>query len=223
MSGSSAPKGKFARSSDDWYVSYADMITLILCFFIVIASVSTVNQAKVESVIESISKDVLKEKAQETPFKAVEDKMQTLITQKNLDKQVSVSPDLMGLKINFSSQVLFDSGSSDLKPDIKPILGEITKIIQSLAYKNYDILVEGHTDDQPIHTERFPSNWELSAGRATEVVRLLILLGIPKENLKAVGLSDARPLKPNRNANNIAIPENQAVNRRVVMLVQRKA
>jgi len=71
--------------------------------------------------------------------------------------------------------------------------------------------VEGHTDDLPIHTQRFPSNWELSAARAASVVRFFIQQGIPKERLQAVGLADTQPRAPNTS------PEDRAKNRRVVI------
>ena len=96
------------------------------------------------------------------------------------------------------------------------LLGIITRPLLDIPYK---ITVEGHSDNIPIQSTQFPSNWELSSARASAVARYLIAQGFPKEKIQVVGLADTRPLVPNQDDNGDPIPENQSRNRRIVILV----
>jgi chemotaxis protein MotB len=91
----------------------------------------------------------------------------------------------------------------------------------SEEYRDYTISIEGYTDDSPIKTPQFPSNWELSTARAAAVVRSFVGLGVPAERLRAVGFAETSPKLPNRDADGKAIPENQAQNRRVVIRLEK--
>jgi len=93
--------------------------------------------------------------------------------------------------------------------------------LRSNRFKDYQITVEGHTDDTPISTARFPSNWELSTARASAVVHFFLDQGIPALKLRAAGYADTFPKAPNRDVNGIAIPQNQSQNRRVVIKLER--
>ena len=100
------------------------------------------------------------------------------------------------------------------------MLDEVSKVIETTSHKTHLIEVEGHTDDVPINTPRFPSNWELSSSRASNVVKYLIIKGIDKSRLKAAGFADSRPkqdLQPNQGFDN----EMRAANRRVVIYIKR--
>jgi chemotaxis protein MotB len=112
-----------------------------------------------------------------------------------------------GVIIRVKGQLFFDTGSADLLERSYPVLNEIAAIL--LAFP-YDITIEGHTDDQPIHTERFPSNWELSTGRAIAVMRYLNeRRGVPTARMGVAGYADIHPVVPNDS------PEHRAANRRV--------
>jgi flagellar motor protein MotB len=114
-------------------------------------------------------------------------------------------------KVVLREQELFDSGSATLKPEGIKV---VTKLAETLkGYPDTVIRSEGHTDDRPISTGRFPSNWELSSARATEVVRSLQKQGISPERLIAIGYGDTRPAAPNTDA------ESRAKNRRVEIIV----
>ena len=93
--------------------------------------------------------------------------------------------------------------------------------LKSDEFRDYAITVEGHTDDTPIHTAQFPSNWELSTARAAAVVHFLLDQGIPARKLRAAGYADTFPKLPNRDADGNPIPENQAQNRRVVIKLEK--
>lgn len=103
--------------------------------------------------------------------------------------EVAATADTVNLIIK--DEVLFDAGSAELKPQAHRILNDIAAL---LARNRYAVSIEGHTDDRPIQTARYPSNWDLSVARATQVTRYLIGRGITRERLRAVGYADTRPL-----------------------------
>lgn len=124
--------------------------------------------------------------------------------------EVVVNDGVVSFRIN--SEMLFPSGQTDL---IGPGAEMLATLVPALnAMPNQRIVVEGHTDNVPIQTERYPSNWELSSGRAGSVVRQLIALGVSPERIRATGFADTKPLKPNDSE------ANRAVNRRVDLVLE---
>ncbi len=123
--------------------------------------------------------------------------------------------------IEMSSAAFFDVGSSTLNDAGKPILLDVAATVKSDAYKDYQVTVEGHTDDSPIKTPMFPSNWELSTARASAVVQFFLQQGITAQRLRAAGYADTFPKVPNRDAAGNPLPKNQAKNRRVVIKLEK--
>jgi chemotaxis protein MotB len=117
----------------------------------------------------------------------------------------------------FDSAAFFNRGSATLSSSGKVILQQLVGDLKSKEYLDYTATIEGHTDDVPISNAQFPSNWELSSARAAAVVRFFIEQGVSAQRLRAAGYADTHPLRPNRDSNGIALPENQAKNRRVVI------
>ncbi len=113
--------------------------------------------------------------------------------------------------VKMDSAILFDSGSTNLKTEGKDILGQVTTVLAGIEDRTFQ--VEGHTDDQPIKTARFPSNWELSTGRATEVVKFMIEQGMSPERISASGYGEFMPVSPNDT------PESRALNRRIEIVL----
>jgi flagellar motor protein MotB len=123
--------------------------------------------------------------------------------------------------LEMRSTAFFASGSATLSDAGKAILqGLLPRLTAALA-EGYRIKVEGHTDDTPIDTPQFPSNWELSTARASAVVHFFLEQGIPAERLRAVGYADTEPKLPDRDAAGNPIPANQAENRRVVIKLEK--
>jgi chemotaxis protein MotB len=140
-------------------------------------------------------------------------KVREYVEENNLQNKIHASLDERGLTIRFLDTALFDLGQADLKPEARAILDNVASILRSLPNP---IRVEGHTDNLPINTYRFPSNWELSTARATTVVRYLAEKhGIPPDRLSAAGYGEWRPVAPNDT------PEHRAQNRRVDIVVLR--
>ena len=208
------------KEDNSWLMSYSDTVTLLMAFFVLLLSLSTIDQAKLEQFEEGIS-DVLLKKHAQKPFANVKEQIEKMIEVKSMQKDISVNTDPLGIKLEFSSNVLYTSGTAEVKPQMIHILKEVAETIKGFTTQDYRVKVEGHTDDDPINTLQFPSNWELSASRATNIVRHFIRFGVPKEKLVAMGLSDSRPLKPNKDEFGLPIEANQAANRRVVIYIHR--
>lgn len=207
----------FDDSSSSWLVTYSDAITLLLAFFVMILSVSDLNQGKIESLKEGLA-EVISSEQLETPFSDIKQGLDDYVAQHGLEEQVSVTLDPKGVQVEFANVALYDSGSADLKSDATPLLQELSRVIRDVSHGSHTIEVEGHTDDLPIATAQFPSNWELSAARATGVVKYLLASGIEKERLKASGFADS---KPKENLDVLSLADQRVANRRVVVSIRR--
>ena len=205
-----------------WLVSYADMMTLLFGFFVLMY---TFAMAKLDKIPWEINDDMVgmrKEVATYfggeyiAPFQKDVDKFKNAIGG-NLDSElieIKTSPE--GLDIKFQSKVLFDSGKADLKPAIKNGIFELAKLAKE-EEGEFRVEVEGHTDDVPIvgAKNKYPTNWELSSARASSVIRVFEDAGYAPGRLMAIGYGSARPIVPNRNPDGTANRENQAKNRRI--------
>jgi chemotaxis protein MotB len=125
--------------------------------------------------------------------------------------------------IAFDSTTFFSRGSAVLSGSGRSILQEVVGNLTSEQYRDYRVTIEGHTDDAPISTVQFPSNWELSTARAAAVVRFFVEQGVSAHRLRAAGYADTQPLQPNRDGSGMAMAENQARNRRVVIGLEKIA
>lgn len=205
---------------EDWLITYADAMTLLLVFFILLFSFSEIDQAKFEEIHESIQGNLLK-REQVSPFTEVREKIEKTIEVNQLEEVISMEEDALGIKLEFASSMLYELGSAEIRPAMQEPLSLIGTSISELQNVNYLVEVEGHTDDIPIRSGVYQSNWELSAHRATNIVRYFNSSGIPQERLRAVAYGESRPKVPNRDEFGEPIVENQAINRRVVVHVRR--
>jgi chemotaxis protein MotB len=207
----------FEDSSSSWLITYSDAITLLLAFFVMILSVSDLNQGKIESLQEGLS-EMMTGETPPTPFTDIKRGLEGLIENNNLQDQISVTLDTKGVKIEFANVALYQSGSADIKSDAITTLQPVTQVIRETSHNTHMVEVEGHTDDLPINTEKFPSNWELSSVRAINVVKYLLTQGIEKERLKAAGYADSRPKE---NKLNLPLDQQREDNRRIVIFIKR--
>ncbi len=205
---------------ESWLMTYSDSITLLMAFFVLLLSVSTIDQSKVEMLTSGMEKIFTKTES-DMPFSSMKEKLNEIIKEKELEEKISITPDPLGLKLRFSSRVLFETGSAVIKLDMIPMIYHIANAVLTSQYKNYTIKVEGHTDDVPIKTPLYQSNWELSAHRATNVVKKLIAAGIPKKHVRAIAMADAYPLAPNMRPDGSPNRINQAKNRRIEVFIHR--
>lgn len=207
-------------TSDSWMLTYGDMVTLLLVFFILLAAISQVDESKYEEVKAGLVDSVSKKKVKK-PFHELKAELDKMIEEQNLQSEVMADLSARGITMEFASGTLFRSGEGELRPEAKPIIEMVTEAISKVSGSTHKLSVEGHTDDVPIKSAKYPSNWELSTSRATNVLRALLDEGIDPQRLKASGFADIMPKVPNRDENGNAIPGNQAKNRRVVITIHR--
>lgn len=221
-----------AENADRWLVSYADFITLLFAFFVVMYAISQVNEGKYKLLSDALIQAFKPEaslhgtstanrvmpgegvRSAAEEGKARLDKIaQELVTSLgDLVKtgQVRVTESGLGLAIEINASVLFESAQADLMAQAMPVLASLAEVLIPLPN---DIQVEGHTDSDPIRNTQFPSNWELSAARAGSVVRLFNAAGVASVRLVAVGYADTRNIAANDTL------EGRARNRRVTVMI----
>ena len=204
---------------DDWLISYADMVTLLLAFFAVLLSISHFDMVKFEQVQSGVGKDIGKRETAQ-PIQDLKNEIEATLVKLSLkDDQAKLGTDDRGLVLEFDANTFFDSGSARLKEEHLPALVEIGQRMNGQRYSAFLVEVQGHTDDTPIASQVYPTNWELSAARASAVVRLFIQIGMAPTRLTATGFADTRPKVSNRDIESRPLPRNQAINRRVTIHV----
>lgn len=208
------------EGEDEWLTTYADSITLLLCFFVLLISVSEPKMDKFEALTEGIASGFVEDMI-ELPFKTVQEDFQMIIEDNAVEMDVAAEFTGEGVALDMGGSALFQSGTATLKKEALPMLEEIAVAILEMDLDAYEIDVEGHTDDIPTSSKQYPSNWELSAARAARVVRYLIEMGLSPDIMKASGYGDSKPSVPNLDAQGNPIPENRKRNRRVMIHVKR--
>lgn len=202
------------EESEDWMTTYADSVTLLMCFFVMLLSMAKFDVAAFEEASQAIKNQVNKTD-DASPLATLKIDVQDIVFGMQADQVVSVGSDDRGVVIELASNAFFKPGSAEIREEAAPVLQKMAQTLKAPRYEFYVMEVEGHTDDIPIKTERFPSNWELSAGRASSVVRYLASQEIDARKFKAVGFAETRPKAPHRDAQGKSIPDNQVLNRRV--------
>ena len=215
-------KRGFSKEHDEsnWLISYADMMTLLCVFYIMLFSMSKVNTPEFEKVKKEVAEHF--GTRYESPTEDLGKFVSQIIQENGIAKDVTVTSDGVSVSLAFHSTLLFGSMSAEVSSEGKLILDRILLAIlekQKQLGKEYKFVVEGHTDDQPVLGGPFPSNWELSSARATRVIRMFIEEGFRPANLLAIGYADTQPVAESRNPDGSWNEEALAKNRRVVLRV----
>jgi chemotaxis protein MotB len=217
--------------SQSWLTTYGDMVTLLLTFFVFLFAFSTLDVQKFQKLILSfqgaigvlpggkttqpddqifqahVGVDAGEVRKQTQDILDVARRVQTLVREEGLEGEVTVRVDQRGVTISMTEQVLYASGSAEIRPEGKRLLAKIGMILKDVQPP---IAVEGHTDSVPLRGGVFGDNWGLSAARAAAVVSYFgENVGIDPKRLQAVGFGQYRPLVPNDT------DEHRALNRRV--------
>lgn len=227
-------------SSPGWMSTFSDLMTLLLTFFILLYSMSTIDAVKFRNISYSLQAVLMGEgqpkitegQKNETPIPLDENKQQSeeiiesdvkeeilemyqtvkeYVEQEQLQAQVSIAVHKTGVYIDIKDVILFESGKADIKQGGKNVLDKLVGLFNEF---NNEIVIEGRTDDVPSNTLFYPTNWELSTARAVSVVRYLSEdRGLDPSRLSASGYGEYRPVAPNDSV------ENRAQNRRVNILI----
>ena len=210
---------KKEEEREDWLLSYADMITLLLAFFALLLSMSKIDPVKYEQVQGGMAKDIGKREGA-TPIDQLKNEMSELLSGLKIDEsKISLGTDDRGIMLEFDAGTLFDPGSAKLKPAMLGALDKMAAMLDGPRYSAFQVEVDGNTDDRPFSSPEYASNWELSAARASAVVRYFIAKGMAPMRLSAIGYADTRPKVSNRDAAGNPLPQNEAINNRVTVHV----
>ena len=250
------------ENEERWLVSFADMMTLLFCLFMVLFAISSVNTSKFEALQKalqdafsgrilsggkavvqtgndskpedpasepplpamtplqalantSVEHQASKEsKREDQDFRALKRRIDQLVEREGLTGRVQTTVRKRGLVIELlTDDVFFDSGQAVLKPPAVNLLGKLGDVLS--AERKHPIVVEGHTDSQPIATSQYPSNWELSGARASAVIRAFVSDGVPRGRLSGALYGAENPTASN------ATPSGRSRNRRVDVILTR--
>jgi chemotaxis protein MotB len=226
-------KNSDQSSGKGWEIIYTGFILIFLCFFIMLSAFSTIEEAKVMQFVRSFAnavsilpwgtkfdsgQSILRKSSdiieRENDLAKILEELEDLASQNSLEEDISFGFSKEGLVMRLSENALFDLGVAAISRESFPLLAKIGKIIERTTYF---MRIEGHTDNLPIHTQSFPSNWELSTARAVNVLRYFIEHHkINPQRLAAVGFGEFQPVVANDT------PTNQAKNRRVEIIFLKK-
>jgi chemotaxis protein MotB len=197
--------------TDYWIFSYGDTVTLLLAFFILLFTFCKVDVEKFRSVAESF-----KPTPPGTPFffegkESVLEAVAAQIETTELSEEVFVTIDPRGVIVSFQDSALFALGSADLSDKGEKTLDRFAKFLYGLPNR---VAIEGHTDDQPISSRQYPSNWELSSARGGSVARWFERNGVEPKRMEVIGYGSTRPRFKNDSG------EKRALNRRVEVVIK---
>jgi chemotaxis protein MotB len=211
------------ENSERWLLTYADLITLLLGLFVILYAMSKVDSEKYSKVMQALggvfgapavmdgNQSVLPAHGALTEREDIANKVQSAMYEDLKSDLVTVSQDTRGVVVHLAEELLFASGKADLKSSSTGSLDLLAGVLKTLPN---EIRVEGHTDNVPIHTPAFPSNWHLSVARAMNTADYLMTKrGLAPTKFNVVGYSEYKPLAPNTTA------EDRAKNRRVDIVI----
>jgi chemotaxis protein MotB len=232
------------ENHERWLVSYADFITLLFAFFVVMYAISTLNEGKYRSISDALLQafhrdrvataqstglapinrttsfvpappaqrpvDLLRKRDEERKMQGLANRIRDALHKLVASGQVRLTQLPHGIAVEINASLLFAPGQASLEPDS---IAALTALAGTLADGDYQIRVEGHTDNIPIASALYPSNWELSSARASSVVRLFVSASVPAGRLCAIGYAEHRPVESNDTV------EGRARNRRVALII----
>ena len=193
------PQKEAEEGLPEYFATFADMMTLLMTFFVLLFSMSTLDPVKIADMAAAMQENMTEgARAQAIERKShsdIRNELSAVITKLQMEETTEVTHSPKGTTITIDSRFAFEIGSADLKPEFFLFLDNIIPIMRDPG-QQYPIAVEGHTDNVPMAgamTEIYPTNWELSAGRAAGVVRYCIERGVPGGRMRAVGFADRIP------------------------------
>lgn len=208
------------EEGEPWLVSYADLMTLLFGFFVLMYTFEAAKNQDSEGMVK-IREEFAKYfgGSYANPLDKITEEIKKGIEEFGGEEIVEVHQSLEGIDLTFKSTVVFDTGKSDLMPEARKIIGILIEVLKDKTELK-TVLVEGHTDNVPIiNNDIYPSNWELSAARASTVIRMFESNGYDPAILTAIGFGESRPLYPHRDEKGNDIIKNRNFNRRVVVKI----
>lgn len=217
-----------------WLIIYLDVMTLMLCLFVVLLAYSSYSTEEYKALARALSSSATVagpvekpvepqqqprereadiERPADTEAEQLQEQFQSALLGQGLQEAIEVTVSVNQVNLQISERILFELGQAELTAEGREVLVKLVPLLSVAS--DHSLSIEGHTDPTPIANAQFPSNWELSSQRATGVLRFLLTQGIAAERMRAVGYASTRPLVDNATA------EGRARNRRVALILHR--
>ncbi|MBF0451414.1 MAG: OmpA family protein [Candidatus Magnetomorum sp.] len=204
----------------EWPLSMADMMTNLLCFFVLLVSIANFDESKFQAISDSMgeamggeNKEALFSESEQAEFE-MKQTIQLIMQDLNVlfdgDKDIKLDFQKNAVAIKIQGEGFFKPGQAEFTPKAFDILERVRGVMEGMPFPS---TVEGHTDSVPTTSSLYPSNWELSGARAAAVARYFIERGLDKNSVRVIGRADTMPIASNKT------PAGRAVNRRIVILV----
>jgi chemotaxis protein MotB len=201
------------RNDEGWLLSYADLITNLLLFFVMLLMAANLSKSKMQQIARNLS-------GHESPasLESIRKEIDQKIAAMELSDMVFTEVNDHGLEVSLNSGLVFDSGRARIRPEFEQTVGVMLKVLAPYSSK-YAFAVEGHTDDAPIvNGSLFASNWELSSARAIVVRQRLEEVGIDRSRIRVEGYAETKPL-PDALLKELNLEQRRARHRRVVVRI----
>lgn len=198
---------------ESWLLSYADLITNLLLFFVLLLTAANLSKGRMQQIVKSMS-------GSESPasLDSIRKEIDAQIAQKKMQDLVRTDVTADGLELSLNSGLVFDSGKAQIRPELEQTLASVMQVLAPYSTK-YSFAVEGHTDSTPIVSGGpFASNWELSSARAIVVRQRLEDAGVSRSRIRVEGYADTKPL-PEEQLTGLSPQERLARHRRVVVRI----
>jgi len=205
-----------------WQTTFMDTMTILLAFFIILASMADQDIAIMMGSLPPDAVDTeerFDSPAQPVffPIEYLEEDLKKSMSEEIASGVMRLDRGAYEIRMKFSGSSLYASGSAELLPEGRAIIERVVGRLTGLERQDFQLDVEGHTDSAPIRTVKFTDNWQLSAARAAGIVRSFLDAGVPATKLKASGYADTFPEVEEKDAGGNYIAENQNLNRRIVI------
>lgn len=209
------PPKKPAEVDSSWMETYGDMVTLLLCFFILLASISKIDTVLYEKVQSGMTKEIGKMPPQRPIEDMKKELTEVVSAMSGGDAMADVATDDRGVVMNLDAGAMFKPGSAEVRSEAMPLLKEMATTLGHPRFATYLLEIQGHTDDTPVATAQYPTNFDLAAARALSTMRVMKSLGIEESRMIVAAFGQYKPRVPNRTPEGTPLPVNQALNRRV--------
>lgn len=195
----------------EWIYTYGDMVTLLLCFFVLLWAMSNTQTEKFKAIAASFKGGPPASPFHLTGMPTFMENVQSMLKKSDIAEVTDITVDDRGISVSFSDSAMFEQGSGTLTPQGEEVVEKFSRILHAVPNK---LIIEGHTDDIPVSSAQYPSNWELSGARSGSVARLLEEFGIRSNRMEIAGYGATRPKVPNDT------PQLRALNRRIDILIK---
>jgi len=186
---------KKEEPKQEWLLTYADMMTLLFAFFVMMYSMSSPDPVKMSQIKDAMQKEAGKEGTIQSQNE-IKQEFEEIVEKLDIESVANVIEDPRGVALEMDGDICFSSGSTNIKPTLKAVLNTAAEKILSNRQDYRMVIIEGHTDNAPIPEQLkkiYPTNWELSAARASNVVNYLIKKSVNSGRLQASGYADRWP------------------------------